>query len=62
MNEPDEQPPATQPALDSIAQSAATRRLAGFLSGLFNAIVIGGGVLLGPVVALGTTLREQLSR
>jgi penicillin-binding protein 1A len=59
MNEPDEQPPATQPALDSIAQSAATRRLAGLLSGLFNAIVIGGGVLLGPVVALATTLREH---
>jgi penicillin-binding protein 1A len=59
MNEPSELPPVTQPAPDSIAQSAAVRRLTGFLSGFFNATVIGGGVLLGPVAAFEATLGER---
>src|SRR5579864_2933066 len=57
MNEPYEQPPTIPPGL--IAQSAATRRLIGILSGLFNAILIGGGALLGVAVAFGSTLSER---
>ena len=56
MNEPGELPPATH---DPIVQSNFTGRLAGFLSGLSNAILIGGGVLLGPVAAFETTLSER---
>ena len=56
MNEPGELPPATH---DPIVQSNFTERLAGFLSGLSNAILIGGVALLGPVAAFETTLSER---
>lgn len=59
MNKPNEQPPATLFIRKLIVQSALARRLAGFLSGLSNAILIGGGALLGPVLAFETTLSER---
>jgi penicillin-binding protein 1A len=59
MNEPNEFPPATQPAQDPIAQLAAARRLSGFLSGLSNAILIGGIAFLGLTAAFEATLDER---
>ena len=58
MNEPNEFPPPTQPAPDPIAQSAA-RRLFGFLSGLSNAILIGGIALLGAAAGFEATLSAR---
>jgi penicillin-binding protein 1A len=49
----------TRPIPNPITLSAATGRLVDILSGLFNAIVIGGGAILGPVVAFETTLSER---
>jgi penicillin-binding protein 1A len=59
MNEPNELPPTTQPAPEPIGQATAARRMFGFLSGLSNAILIGGGALLGSVVSFETTLNER---
>ncbi len=59
MNEPNEFPPATQPAPDPIAQSAAAGRLFGFLSGLSNAILVGGTTLLGLAAGFETTLSDR---
>ena len=56
MNEPNELPPPTQPAPVPVAQSAAAGRLVGFLSGLSNAILIGGIALLGAAAALEASL------
>lgn len=58
MNEPNEFPPATQPTPDPIAQSAASR-LSGFLSGLSNAILIGGIAFLGAAAGFEATLSAR---
>jgi penicillin-binding protein 1A len=58
MNEPNEFLPATLPALDPIAR-LAVRRLSGFLSGLSNAIIIGGIAFLGAAAGFETTLSER---
>jgi penicillin-binding protein 1A len=59
MNEPNEFPRPTKPAPHPIAQPAAAGRLFGFLSGLSNAILIGGFALLGAAAAFEATLNER---
>ncbi len=59
MNEPNEFPRPTQLAPDPIAQSAAAGRLFGFLSGLSNAVLIGGIALLGAAAGFEATLSER---
>ena len=59
MNEPNEFPPPAQPGRAPVVHSVAAGRLAGFLSGLSNAILIGGVALLGGAAALEATLNER---